>query len=287
MIPRWCLLLCLGMLPWSLGACAARLYETRYDRAVVLQDRGVFPEALELYKEILAEAPRHLRARFNLASIYHEQKRYEEAAAQYTLLLKAYPHHARSLVNLADIAMAEGQPGRAYVLLLQAVAVEPDRGYPYSFLGRYFYEQGKLTEAREALERSLAIEDDALTYYRLGLLSLRQGRDAEALAQFSRAVALNPRDARALYQLALLALQHQQYDEATRALQRLTVLTPRDAEIFFLLGKIALQQQQYATAALHFWEVRDLQASTPEVEQLLLQAYEGLLRQQRAIIGLQ
>jgi hypothetical protein len=52
-----------------------------------------------------------------------------------------------------------------------------------------------------------------------------------------------------------------------------------------LLGKLSLQREQYVNAALYLWEARDLQPNFPEVEHLLLQTYEGLAQQQRAIVG--
>jgi anaphase-promoting complex subunit 3 len=188
-------------------------------------------------------------------------------------------------VNLADIAVAEGDPAQAHALLLQAVAAEPDRAFPYSFLGRFLHEQGQLAQAQDAYERALAIEQDALTHYRLGSLWLQQGNEAKAQQHFKQAVDLDPNEHHALYQLALLAIKHNHNDEAIRSLQRLTFLTPHDATVFMLLGKLSLQREQYVNAALYLWEARDLQPNFPEVEHLLLQTYEGLVQQQRAIVG--
>jgi tetratricopeptide (TPR) repeat protein len=258
---------------------------TPYELGVALQDEGNFPAAIEHYKEVLDSNPRHLRARFNLAVIYHDQHEYDRAKEQYQRLLSSYPHHARSLVNLADIALAEGNAAQAYVLLLRAVDTEPDRAYPYSFLGRYLQQQGKLAKAQEAYEHALDIEDNALTRYRLGVLFLQQGDASKARQQFEHAIDLDANEPHALYQLALLAIKDDQADEAVRYLQRLTFLTPRNAQVFLLLGRLLLQQQQYIRAALHLWEARDLQPDLPDVEALLLQTYEGLVRQQRAIVG--
>ena len=57
-------------------------------------------------------------------------------------------------MNLADIAQAEGDLEQAQRLLLQAVAAEPDRAYPYSFLGRFLQQQGQLAAAQTAYERA-------------------------------------------------------------------------------------------------------------------------------------
>ena len=192
-----------------------------------------------------------------------------------------YPQHARSLVNLADIAQAEGDSEQAQRLLLQAVAAEPDRAYPASFLGRFLQQQGQLGAAQAAYERALAIEEDAETRYRLGLLWLQQGQISEAHKQFAKAVERDPNEVKSLYQLALLALQSGEDTQAIHYLQRLTFLTPRNAEVFMRLGKLYLQRGQLATAALYFWEARDLQPDLPDVQRLLQQVYEALQQEQR------
>ena len=267
----------------GLGACAlGRL--TPYDLGVELQDKGELPAASEQYKEMLEQHPDHLHARFNLAVIYHDQKKYQAAKEQYQRILQRYPEHARSLVNLADIAMAEDNPSGAYVLLLRAVDAEPDRAYPYSYLGRYLHERGRLTEALNAYERALAIEEDALTHYRLGILWLQQGDKTKATEHFSQAIHLDPNDSKSLYELALLSMEAGQPLEAIRHLQRLTHLTPHHADVFVLLGKLYIQQRQYNTATLNLWEARDLQPDSPEVERLLLYVYEQLLQQQHEVL---
>jgi tetratricopeptide (TPR) repeat protein len=279
----WMLLASTGM-GWGLTACVSLGRVTPYDLGVALYDKGELAAATEHYKEALAQNPEHIRARFNLAVIYHDQHKYAAAREQYWRILQQTPTHARSLVNLADIAVAEGDPEQAYVLLLRAVDAEPDRAYPYSYLGYYLQEHGRLAEAQTAYERALAIEEDALTHYRLGMLWLHQGNASQAGAHFTKAVKRDPDDHKSLYQLALLATAGGKTTDAVRYLQRLTRLTPHHAEVFLRLGKLYMQLGQYSTAAVHLWEARDLQPGVAEVEQLLLQVYEHLLRQQQELL---
>jgi tetratricopeptide (TPR) repeat protein len=270
-------------LAFGLVACAGRGRVTPYDLGVTLQDQGKLAEAIEHYNEMLAENPHHLRARFNLAVIYHDQQKYPAAKREYRYLLQQHPDHARSLINLADIAEAEGRPGQAHMVLLQATDAAPDQPYVYSYLGRYLHLQrhNRLTEAQQAYERALAIEPDALTHYRLGMLWLQRRDAAIARKHFSKAIQLDPNERKSLRQLATLAMQTGERTEAERYLQRLTHLTPLDAEVFRLLGVLYMQQQQYSSAVLHLWEARDLQPNSHKTERLLLQVYEKLLQHQK------
>jgi tetratricopeptide (TPR) repeat protein len=281
---RFLWLVLLMSIALGLGACVRLGRITPYDLGVELQDSGELPAAIEQYKEMLAQYPDHVHARFNLAVIYHDQQKYQAAKEHYWRILQHSPEHARSLVNLADIAMAENDPSRAYLLLLRAVDAEPDRAYPYSYLGRHLQERGRLTEARLAYEHALAIENDALTHYRLGMLWLQQGDKTKAADHFTQAIELDTDDSKSLYQLAMLYIEAGKTAEAIRYLQRLTHLTPHQAEIFLLLGKLYIQQREYSTAAVHLWEARDLQPDAPEVERLLLHVYEQLVVKQREVL---
>ena len=91
----------------------------------------------------------------------------------------------------------------------------------------------------------------------------------------------DPNEVKSLYQLALLTLHSGEETQAIHYLQRLTVLTPRHAEVFLLLGKLYMQRGQFTTAALYFWEARDLQPDLPDVQRLLQQVYETLRQEQR------
>ena len=127
----------------------------------------------------------------------------------------------------------------------------------------------------------MAIEADALTHYRLGMLWLQRGDSTVARKHFTEAIQLDPNERKSLHQLATLAVNAGRRADAERYLQRLTYLTPHDAEVFRLLGVLHLQRGRYSSAVLHLWEARDMQPDSVETDQLLLQAYEKLLQQQQ------
>ena len=58
---------------------------------------------------------------------------------------------------------------------------------------------GDLT-ARLAYERALAIENDALTHYRLGMLWLQQGDKTTAADHFAQAIERDADDSKSLYE---------------------------------------------------------------------------------------
>ena len=72
-----------------------------------------------------------------------------------------FPHVADFAHEVEDLldALRTGEAdvrAETISLLLRAVEAEPDRAYPYSFLGRFLQQQGQLAAAQTAYERALA-----------------------------------------------------------------------------------------------------------------------------------
>ena len=89
-------------------------------------------------------------------------------------------------------ARTEGDLEQAQRLLLRAVEAEPDRAYPSSFLGRFLQQQGQLAAAQTAYERALAIEEDALTRYRFGMLGSSKDRPLKRESSLPRPWSATP-----------------------------------------------------------------------------------------------
>jgi tetratricopeptide (TPR) repeat protein len=76
-----------------------------------------------------------------------------------------------------------GDPNRAVVNFQRATEIAPDRLHfsvlpegAWTYLGRAYYQTGRLPEARQALERAVArSKDDNLARLYLGLVGLREG----------------------------------------------------------------------------------------------------------------
>jgi tetratricopeptide (TPR) repeat protein len=94
-------------------------------------------------------------------------------------------------------------------------------------LGRLLFQLGRTGEAEERLDASTRADASlAEPLVTLGVLRLRQGRRAEALTSFRRAIALDPSNLLAAYQLGRIALEGPQqprelsFDDAYAALGR-------------------------------------------------------------------
>jgi tetratricopeptide (TPR) repeat protein len=121
-----------------------------------------------------------------------------------------------------------------------------------------------------------AQEADAEVLVAEGILAYDAKRYDEAISLFSKAVALDPRHARAFYYLALCHLARGQAEQAIAPLTTLHTLRPTDLEATYQLGLAHFASRQYDKAAPLLEEVF---RQEPERENLGF--YVGFLRYQQ------
>jgi predicted CXXCH cytochrome family protein len=113
--------------------------------------------------------------------------------------------------------------------------------------------------ALEEYEAMLTRESDwPATNLDLGNLRLRQGRAAEAVAAYDRAIRLDPRFAAAYINLADAWRQQGREPEAEKALRRGLVVMPRDPELHHALGLVLVRRHENDAALEEFVEAARL-----------------------------
>jgi tetratricopeptide (TPR) repeat protein len=111
---------------------------------------------------------------------------------------------AEADLRSAAAALDTGRWADAERLSALALAVNPDCPDALVLQGRILSRQGRLREAREALEKAVRLAPaSAEARYQLGVWLYRRQLYADAVAQFEKVVALRPADARAHAYLAL------------------------------------------------------------------------------------
>lgn len=161
-------------------------------------EQGQRAEALDLYRRAIAINP---RAEYHAAvgAIHQAQGRKDLAIAAFDRARQGY-----------QAAVEAGDPGvyRQLALFYAEVDPQPDEGVRWArkdleirtdpvtlgILAWTLMKSGALEEAGKVAARALrAAPVDALTWYRTGLVALRQGHAAEGQARFARALKINPR----------------------------------------------------------------------------------------------
>lgn len=134
--------------------------ETLLYKAQAFRDLSLWPQAEQVYRDILKERPNYWPAWDELGWIRSRQARYKDAEAAYKLASSVAPNVAHPVANLATM----------------------------------YLEQGKRDEAAAACDRSLKIAPDEGAYLLLGDMAFSDGKYSVALDNYRRAAALRPGD---------------------------------------------------------------------------------------------
>jgi Flp pilus assembly protein TadD len=193
----------------------------RSDSLAPLNERDRFTLAMSLANLGDTEAARTELAALNrlrpeqplylywLARLDYYQRRYEDAIAKLRRVLELDPQSSRAEDNLGLALDMVGRAEEAQAEFAKAVALngslkQPSPWPPHN-LGYLLLRLDKLDAAEKALRDSLQYDPGfAQAHYHLGRVLEKQGRDAEAIAEYRAAISRDPAQAEPYYSLGLL-----------------------------------------------------------------------------------
>ena len=279
--PLWSLLFTAGLFA---SACVAvpPPIESQYNRGVDLYDQGKYAEAIEAYKLALRVNPDDTLAKYNLAVVYQDQGKLDDAETLYREILSR-TEDTNSRINLAAILHARGQFDPAVEELKAGLQANRDNPNPASVLGEYLARADKPEEAEHYFLEALKMDDKhAPTYYRLGSLHLKMGRDESGLRHLEKAVELDPEVPVYLEALANEYEHREQISEAVQAFERLSVLQPNREDLFIHLGDIYRTQKFFKEAVSRYWSALAIHPDASSVHQKLLEIYGDMSQEEIA-----
>ncbi|MBN1605256.1 MAG: tetratricopeptide repeat protein [Polyangiaceae bacterium] len=232
------------------------------------------------------------RPHLNLGFIYETQTKYHRALAEYSTALhfvqKTAPRDIRTeselYARIGNVHMMSGELEAARKSFEHAVAVQPNSGPAYSYLGTLYDKEKRRDLAVKMFTRAIEINPwDVVSIHNLGLCYLNSERLDEAIVQFKRAIELapelsgahsdlayaygkqgkydqmeveakkaiyyHPEGSAARYNLALLYLNTGRIDEAIAQYRAIVQMAPRDSgNAYNQLGVIFAQRSELRQA---------------------------------------
>jgi Flp pilus assembly protein TadD len=125
---------------------------------VLLARRHRTDEAAALYQEGLALAPDDVALLSNLAALYQRAGRAEEAAALLSRMESVHNTNPFFFLYQAEVALANGQNGRAGDLLVEALRLDSEAPEIHLGLVKLYLALGDLERARHHLGRTLKLD---------------------------------------------------------------------------------------------------------------------------------
>jgi tetratricopeptide (TPR) repeat protein len=222
--------------------------QAAYARAVDLEAKGNHPAALSLLWEAAGLAPRDAGIQNRLGEALDRIGALDAAAEAFRLAVAANPDLRKASINLIMTLVKLGKGEDAVAYARQQVAARPDDADSYFALGLAQSEQnvdGSIVSFRRALERS---PQHALAHYNLALVLRRADRLSEAIEALQRTLAIAPR-AEAHYTLGVIYWHQGELERARRALAAALDVEPRYADAQYALGSVLKSERKWAAAA--------------------------------------
>jgi tetratricopeptide (TPR) repeat protein len=152
----------------------------------------VWSDPILLWQDTARKSPNKVRAHFQLAFAYFEQGRNDLAVAEFQKTAELQPPSADLLLDWGLAYDALHQPVLALAKLRQSAALD-STPQVYTQIAKVYAEQQQWAEALDALSVAEKLDPNfAITYVFRGKVFLNSNRPAEAVAQYQRALAIDP-----------------------------------------------------------------------------------------------
>ncbi len=201
--------------------------DAKFRQALALHRGRRLDAAERLYRDILAEDPRHFDALHLLGLVEYETGRLPAAVASMRAAIDVRPDFAPAFVNLGLALQKLRDFDEALASYDRALALRPDYAEAHYNRGNALLDLKRLEDAVASFDRALSLEPGRVqALYNRGIALLEMERPEDALASFDRALAQKPDYAQALYNRAV-ALQHlRRQEDVAASLARLVALAP-------------------------------------------------------------
>jgi tetratricopeptide (TPR) repeat protein len=202
-------------------------------RIASLRMRGCYEEAVNLADQALAQFRHSPGLLSERAWIRFAQSCYEKAEEDFRAALERAPKDPGCLINLAWSLIRQEDPGchdEAAGLCRQALDVAPELADAFGCLGIIAFRRGNAAEAEAYLRRSIQADPQHGFRADLGALYTAMGRYDEAAESLKEAARRNPDDAYAYVELGNLYLRSDRLKDAVRQYRRAAALDPRSPD---------------------------------------------------------
>ncbi len=179
--------------------------DPRFVRARELESEGDLGAAIALYRELLFDDPRNLKARNNLGVIYDRRGDHTLALEQFEAARDIDADNVDVLLNVAAALAALRRYDPAEKELRRAHRLEPGRADVHASMGILSFRRGLYGQAELELKRALDLDPGhATAYFYRGECLNQLGRVDEALRMLERSVQLHPHNPRAYFTMGIL-----------------------------------------------------------------------------------
>ena len=217
------------------------------------------PDRVALYGPLLRDPVRAVRilAARDLLSVPGQGQAWSNAIAEYEQVQLSLLERAEANLNLAMLYQASGRGDKVEAQLRTALLRDPDFSPALVTLAQWLEANGRGQEARSLIADHLAQHPDAaLLQHTQGLMLIRAGDSASAMAYLRNAVRLDPASAQYAFVLAVASHDSGKVDEACQQLESLLQRQPynRNARLSLIQYYLENGQEPKAQVVMQSWK---------------------------------
>ncbi len=239
--------------------------QTRMLVAVREYQRGDFPAAAAIMREVISASPGFVQAYDHLGYMCHQQQRNREAIAVLEQGLENNPGNLQLLTRLGTILALDGDWRRAIPILERCVALEDFDPDKFHYLGIAYFQGGKIDKALASYARALELDPkNAILLSHAGGARLarfaRDGSEADlrlAEERFLGALKIDPALLSAGNGLGIVYRRGNRLDDALAAWRRTLAVQSDFAPALLNLGITLLETGRAGEALEHLQKYRD------------------------------
>ena len=246
-----------------------RFYDARLRLA-----RGKADEAIELLQGVLKDEPQSAPAHYFLGLAFARINDLAQARRELTEAVKVTPNFAEARTALAATHLAGGSPDLAIEEAQAALRLNPRNIQAAIILGEAYFRKHDLVKSKQVFETFVKVlPNEALGYYRLGLIERGDNKPREALAHFEEALKKDPNFVDALSQIVEIKAGQGKLMEARERVGRQLTVVPSNALIHNMMGILWMQAKDMPQAEASFKKAIELDSAMPVSYLNLAQLY--------------
>jgi tetratricopeptide (TPR) repeat protein len=212
------------------------------------REQSIYKNAHDLWQNTIDQNETCWMAHVNMASVYSAEKNNLAAFRESQRAYQLAPNEADTNYDMAVALGKQAKWSEAADMLRRATQCDPTCAQAWSLLARVLWEHfdtpAAQAEAVNAASTALIARpgtDPAEAHYVLGRAAEYGGNDLSAVAEFQKALTLDPNDSRSQYHAGVCLLRLKQPELAAGQLLKVLAHDPNDSGALTYLGNAYLQ----------------------------------------------
>jgi len=193
-----------------------------------------------------------------LGDLHRKTGQYERASNAYLEAIRINSRSVSSMLGLADVYRLLQRSEEAEKLLRKAIGLQPGNWRAYSFLGYFFFRQGRYLEAADQFRNVTELDDRNMGgLANLGSAYMLTGNFAAAAPVYERSIEIEPQST-TYSNLGMMYYYLGRYEDAAAALERGIELSPNEHLMRMNLGDVLSVANQPDGARSAFEKAEEL-----------------------------